>query len=405
MTVWKAILGKGTYFMMRLILAVRDCLSVSGACLVATGACLAATGACLAATGACLAATGAPTSAESPATKLDWKELPELPGELGVAGPFAGVHRGALIIAGGANFPKPVWEREKAWHDRIDLLVRHDSRYVWRDGGRLPRPIAYGAAVSTPDGVVCMGGNDATQTFREVFLIRFDPDTDKVEIEDYPPLPGPCAFGAATIIDNVIYLVGGQSGQSLDTAMNNVWTLDLSKRKEPASFRWQELPAMPGPSRALNLTVEQSDGKERSLYVISGRRQQGDEIQFLKDVWQYTPSDGRWRRRRDAPDCVMAGTAIGDDRNRVWVLGGADGSLFHRADDLRDRHPGFPKRALTYHTVTDTWAAVGTIPQNHVTTIAVRWDDAIIIPSGEIRPRVRSPKIWRITPMTGTDQP
>ncbi|MGB0741144.1 MAG: hypothetical protein ACPGXX_13810, partial [Planctomycetaceae bacterium] len=41
---------------------------------------------------------------------LTWQELPELPDDLGVAGPFAGVHNDALIVAGGANFPRPVWD-------------------------------------------------------------------------------------------------------------------------------------------------------------------------------------------------------------------------------------------------------------------------------------------------------
>ena len=49
---------------------------------------------------------------------LDWAELPELPAppgiehHWGVAGPFTGVNGDALIIAGGANFPHPVWESD-----------------------------------------------------------------------------------------------------------------------------------------------------------------------------------------------------------------------------------------------------------------------------------------------------
>ena len=83
-----------------------------------------------------------------------------------------------------------------------------------------------------------------------------------------------------------------------------------------------------------------------------------------------------------------------------WQLGG-DGSLYHKVDELKDDHPGFPKEALMYHTITDTWTSAGSIPINHVTTTAVRWgtdpvNDPIIIPSGEIRPRVRYPKIWQV---------
>ena len=53
---------------------------------------------------------------------------------------------------------------------------------------------------------------------------------------------------------------------------------------------------------------------------------------------------------------------------------------------------------LAYHTINDTWVNAGSIPANHVTTTAVKRGDSIIIPSGEIRPRVRSPKIWMATP-------
>ena len=78
----------------------------------------------------------------------------------------------------------------------------------------------------------------------------------------------------------------------------------------------------------------------------------------------------------------------------------SDGSLFHRGNELKDDHPGFPRKSFAYHTITDTWVSAGETPKNHVTTIAVRWDNSIIIPSGEIRPRVRSPKVWRITPVS-----
>jgi len=65
---------------------------------------------------------------------LDWTELPELPAELGVAGPFAGVSQDALIVAGGANFPNGVpWDGgEKVWYDDIYVLDRTEGE--WRTG-------------------------------------------------------------------------------------------------------------------------------------------------------------------------------------------------------------------------------------------------------------------------------
>ena len=154
---------------------------------------------------------------------LQWDSLPDLPNELGVAGPFAGVHNDALIVAGGANFAEPVWENDKVWHDEIHVLMHSASGYRWKSGGKLPRRIAYGAAVSTPDGGVCMGGGDEERVYSDVFLLSWDPKAHKVSRTDYPPLPRPCAYGQAVVIGKVIYLAGGQCDTGLESAMANFW--------------------------------------------------------------------------------------------------------------------------------------------------------------------------------------
>lgn len=335
--------------------------------------------------------------ANSPPRVLEWSSLPDLPDALGVAGPFVGVHKNALIVAGGANFPEPVWENEKAWRDRIHVLVQEQGQYHWIEGGVLPFPLAYGAAVSTDEGIVCMGGNTADETRADVFLLKWNPETRRIERETYPPLPTPCAYGQAVRLGDRIYLAGGQSGSTLDSAMRNFWVLDLKQRLHPENFRWQTLDAWPGPSRAFNITARQHNGYDDCIYVLSGRRQGTGEVEFLQDTWEYTPRTGIWRQRRDVPRYVMAGTGIEIGQSHLLILGGADGTLFHRSDELRDAHPGFPRTALAYHTITDTWTTAGEMPANHVTTIPVRWGERIILASGEIRPRVRTARIWSVT--------
>jgi solute:Na+ symporter, SSS family len=342
--------------------------------------------------------TGRATAADD-SIALDWQRLPDLPDELGVAGPFVGVHNGALIVAGGANFARPIWESDKRWHDTIHVLIKSSDGSTWTSGGTLPRRIGYGAAVSTRDGVLCMGGNDAEQTFGDVFLLSWDREAARIVRTDYPPLPQPCAYGQATLVGNTVYLAGGQSGQSLDTAMKNFWALDLSKKAQPDAFVWQELDAWPGQPRAFNLTVGQHNGYNDCVYVMSGRRQVGDGIEFLTDVWEFTPRTSVWRRRAEMPRPAVAGTGIGYGQSHILVLGGDDGALFFKTDELRDQHPGFPRNAWAYHTVTDAWAPAGETPQNLVTTVPVMWDDRIIIASGELRPRVRSASVWSVKPI------
>ncbi|MEA3365209.1 MAG: hypothetical protein U9Q79_06160 [Candidatus Hydrogenedentes bacterium] len=152
-----------------------------------------------------------PASAQ-PAT-LKWSELPPIPNPEGVAGPFVGVHNDALIVAGGANFPnKPRWETDKVWHADTYVLVKRGDGYTWLTPAPLPAPRAYGAAVSTPHGVLCMGGNDAITTYADVFLLQWEPATQKLTRTDYPSLPKPCAYGCATLVGNKVYLAGGQTG-------------------------------------------------------------------------------------------------------------------------------------------------------------------------------------------------
>jgi N-acetylneuraminic acid mutarotase len=122
---------------------------------------------------------------------LQWSELPPLPEKLGFAGPFVGTHKGALLVAGGANFPeKPPWEGgTKVWHDRVFVLERPDGD--WKLAGTLPRPLGYGVSVSTKDGVICIGGSDAQRHYADVFLLRRE--NGELKTSPLPSLPRPCA--------------------------------------------------------------------------------------------------------------------------------------------------------------------------------------------------------------------
>ncbi|WP_234824052.1 sodium:solute symporter family transporter [Bremerella cremea] len=329
-------------------------------------------------------------------TILDWQPLPDLPNDLGVAGPFAGIHRDALIVAGGANFPRPVWESSKQWTDTIDVLVRTNDAYQWKDGGKLPRPLAYGASVTTRHGVLCLGGCDAERVYADAFFLQWN--GEKIETVPCAPLPQPMAYGQAAMIGQTVYVFGGQAETGLASATNLLWSLDLSTSADFTQLEWKTLAPLPGLTRSFNLVAQQHDGFNDSIYVIGGRREENGQTQFLSDVWQYVPKTNTWKQRASAPRVIMAGEAIGIGQSHIFVLGSADESNFDQVDQLKDNHPGFPRQAFAYHTITDTWIEAGETPENLVTTTAVRWGDSIILPSGEVRPRVRSPHIWKVSP-------
>jgi solute:Na+ symporter, SSS family len=331
---------------------------------------------------------------------IDWQNLSSLPAvadqsePLGVAGAFAGISNGALIVAGGANFDKPYWQSPKVWHSDIWVLEDFQSDSAkWYSGFNLDEPIGYGSSITTPQGVVCIGGDNADTIFDKVFMLSWDSAAKQVIVSDLPDLPLPCAYSAAATIGSKIYLAGGQSGAGLNTAMDNFWMLDLSQ-KGNSRFGWQQLKSLPAPARAFNQLAAQHNGQEYCIYLMGGRYQDAaGKTVFLNDVYEYSPLKNQWRQRASMPVPICASTSIGIGQSRIFVFGGADGSLFEKAGELKDKHPGFNKDIFVYHTITDAWTTSGKVPASHVTTTAIKTIGGVIIPSGEIAPRVRTPNI------------
>ena len=78
-----------------------------------------------------LALLAAPSVARAD-DSLAWRDLPPIPDAVGFAGSFAGTTSGALVVAGGANFPdrKP-WEGgTKVWSDRVFVLERPGGQWA-----------------------------------------------------------------------------------------------------------------------------------------------------------------------------------------------------------------------------------------------------------------------------------
>ena len=326
-------------------------------------------------------------AALSGADALEWRQAPDLAEPLGVAGPFVGVSGGALLVAGGAHFPvSPFQGGEKRWVDRIWALEAENG--AWREAGALPRPLAYGVSVTTPDGIVWAGGSDSERHYPNAWRVRLV--DGQARFEELPPLPRACANAAAALLDGVVYVAGCQETPASTEALQAFWALDLAN----VAQGWKELQPWPGPARILPAVAAQ-DG---AVFLFSGAELLAGENgaatrRFLTDGYRYRPGEG-WKPVTGPPAAVVAAPFIAWGPAHIFVFGGDDGSKFFRNEELGDSHPGFPRTAWSYHTITDAWADLGQAPFGNVTTTAVEWNGAIAIPSGEDRPGHRSPRVW-----------
>jgi N-acetylneuraminate epimerase len=309
-------------------------------------------------------------SAARVATALTWEQLPLLPDKLGVAGAFAGVSDGALIVAGGANFPAgfPWQGGKKVWHDTAYVLTEPTGS--WRVVGQLPRPLAYGVSITTKRGLVCIGGSDATRHYADMFLLN-----TKLEVTPLPSMPRPVANACGALVGDTIYIAGGEESPGTTNTLNTFFAF--------TNNRWQELPSWPGCGRTLAMAAAM-DG---DFYLVGGVNLVDGKRRYLRDAYRYNPKSG-WRRVRDLPHPMAAAPCIGGDR--LMILGGDDGSRY--GFQPVEKHPGFCAEILEFKR--GEWKVAGKIPAPRATVPVVNWRGQLVIPSGEVRPGVRSPEVW-----------
>lgn len=320
----------------------------------------------------------------------EWERLQPLPDKEGFASPFAGVTQGRLIVAGGANFPgKKPWEGgQKVWTDSVFILDQPQGEWIL--GGKLARPLGYGVSVTHGDGVVCVGGGDAQQHYADAFRLAWS--EGKLISKTLPSLPITLANGSGALVGDTLYLAGGQERPDSTTTSQAVWRMDLSA----AEPHWEAVEACPGSGRMLAVAA----GFDGSFWLIGGvdlyMGPDGKSVRrYLTDGYRYTPRQG-WKRIADVPRPVNAAPSPAPfDDSGLYILGGDDGT---QVGVSPDKHRGFNPQILRFDLKSESWVDAGELPAPRVTVPCVSWRDASIVPSGEMRPGIRSPEIWAFKP-------
>ncbi len=340
----------------------------------------------------------------------------------------AGVHDDHLIAAGGANFPEPARTATREnelgkvyWADAF-VLRRRDNTYEWVDRAmRLPDAVAYAATVSTPRGVLVLGGEGyrggangtgqaPLEIFADAYYLRYDTTAGELVRDDLPDLPRPMSYAVAGVVDETVFVADG----------GDVYRLDL---RDPDAG-WASVEPWPGEPRRVAVGTAQNG----RFYVFSGRSQDADgEWRFHRDGYAYDPRRRRWAQVAELPWCVTAGLAHPVGRDQILVVGGdkdldrwnliehhtalrgqapAGSAEWHEHNDvvtwLFDHHTGFNTELLLYDTRRDRWQEIGHYPGSPPATApAVRWGDDLVVVSGEAGPGIRTPRVWRASVAPG----
>lgn len=330
----------------------------------------------------------APNSQTVAHSALEWTQLPSLPDKEGFAGSFSGVCNKALVVAGGANFPdKRPWEGGvKTWYDKVFVLEAGAKE--WRIEGRLPQVSGYGLSLPWKDGFLMIGGGDAKENFRSVLQVS-RPAGGEVTFTALPDLPKPLAMLTGAVVKNYIYVAGGLETPTTNEASSVFCRLNMNN----VAAGWEMLDACPGGGRFLATAGAVGD----TFYIFSGARPDGTQAKrvWLTDAWSYNPERG-WKQLADIPRSAVAAPpqAISAGQTHLLVVGGDDGSQW---GVTAPNHKGFKRTIFGYHTITDTWVAMGDAPFSLVTTSMTAWDGGFVITSGEREPGIRSPEVWKAT--------
>ena len=335
----------------------------------------------MAALASCLAACNTETMK---VTEL--KPIPDAAYAKGVSAPFCGVVGDALVVAGGANFPDKSLLEGGAKRVYADIWAYEAGD--WVHAGLLPDSTAYGATFAVDDALILAGGNVCGVTTDKVYELKLQ--DGQAVLRALPPLPVPMEQGGWTRDGDQLYLVGG-------VGTTGVYACTVG------AYEWAKVADLPEP--LVQPVAFASGGK---LFVWGGFNPETLEVSDKGIVLE----GGAWRATAPIPDegTFVGATGATLPDGRLAVVGGVNRAIFARAlhNTPEDRIPYLSKEPAEYQfrqavyafdPAAEAWAQPGSVPACALAGpgVAAFGANALYVAGGELKPGVRSPKIFALT--------
>ncbi|MFI3281375.1 MAG: cyclically-permuted mutarotase family protein [Rikenellaceae bacterium] len=351
-----------------------------------------------------------------------WSEVASLPSAEGMASPYGGTSNGAIIVAGGCNFPEEaVWDGgAKRFYSDIFVLPANSTE--WISSSTLPYEVAYGASVDTPKGVLCIGGQNNEGKLDAVTLLTWDAAKSQLTKTQYPSLPFALTTCDAAVTGGYVYVAGGATdGQNSGTHF-----LRLSLKD---GAQWEVLPDFPGEGRAKPALVAQNGAESVNLYLFGGSDFPVDNQMpsVVTTAYKYNTSSMKWSAISDCTpvkgelQSLHDADALAVGKSHILFFGGVNYEIFLDAvmreyelkytdsQEVKDAFAQwqqeyfahdeawykFSRDVVVYNTLTDTWSIGDEYPYRGVAGAKViPYGQGWAVINGEVKPGVRTNEVY-----------
>lgn len=344
-----------------------------------------------------------------------WREAGVLPRSdnkqtnIGLSGIITGIIGDQLIIGGGNNFPAGLpWEGgiKKYYNDVFVYGIKNDT-IIHTGSFKLPSSVAYAAIAQTPDKIMYAGGENETGAIANVYCIRKNKASNGFDVITWPSLPEALTNAVAVATNSAMYVFGGANSKGV---ADKVWALYYDK----ITAGWKHVSDMPQPTSYAAASLLHGQ-----VYIMGGRCKGADGIsKIYNQVFAWDIENNTWYEKAALPETVSAATAVTSSDSSILFIGGDKSVIFHEVEllaakiaatsdttikkeltaiknNLQKTHPGFSKDVLKYNPVSNTWGSYAQLSFTApVTTNAFISNSKIYVPVGEIKPGIRTPKIW-----------
>jgi cyclically-permuted mutarotase family protein len=328
---------------------------------------------------------------------------------VGLSGTICGIIGNELLIGGGNNFPAGLpWEGgTKKYYNDVFVYSMYNDSLFHTASFKLPSNVSYAAIAQTPDKIMYAGGENETGAINTVYSIQKKHGASGFEVITWPSLPEALTNAVAVASNAALYVFGGANSKGVS---DNVWALYFDK----ITAGWKHVSDMPQPTSFAAASLLNGQ-----VYIMGGRCKEADGIsKIYNQVFAWDIENNTWYEKASLPETVSAATAVTTNDSSILFIGGDKIVVFHDVEllaakiaatsdttikkeltsiknNLQKTHPGFSKDVLKYNRVSNTWGPYAQLSFTApVTTHAFINNSKIYLPAGEIKPGIRTPKIW-----------